>query len=215
VTVAILVLAKSPRPGWSKTRLCPPCTPEQAAHLAEAALRDSLEAVAAAPGTRRVLVLDGEPGPWLPRGFEVLPQRSGGLDARLAGAFEDAGGPAVLVGMDTPQVTPADLAVAVARLRTPGVSAVLGPAEDGGYWAVGLQEPDPRVFLGVPMSTPWTASRQRARLRELGTAFVELPPLRDVDVIDDAWAIASAAPTTRFAAVLREMFDHRPVGAAR
>lgn len=103
--VQLLVVAKAPRAGRSKTRLCPPCTPEEAAWLAEAALADTLAAVAATPVRRRVLVLSGELGPWLPGGFEVLAQRGDGFDEPLAAAFVDAGTPALLVGMDTPQVT--------------------------------------------------------------------------------------------------------------
>ncbi len=60
----LLVIAKQPRPGRVKTRLVPPCTPGQAAALA-----DTLHTVLAAPARRRVLVLDGEPGPWLPPGL--------------------------------------------------------------------------------------------------------------------------------------------------
>ena len=106
--VNVLVIAKAPVPGRSKTRLCPPCTPEQAARVAEAALGDTLAAVLATPGIRPVLALDGAPGPWLPPGFDVVPQRGVGLDERLACAFEDAGGASFLVGMDTPQLTPHD-----------------------------------------------------------------------------------------------------------
>ena len=90
----LIVIAKEPVPGRAKTRLCPPCTPDEAAALAEAALRDTFTAVAAAPAPRRVVVLDGRPGPWLPEGFEVIPQRAGGLAERLAGAFDDVGAPA-------------------------------------------------------------------------------------------------------------------------
>ena len=105
---AIAVIAKAPVAGRSKTRLTPPCTPEQAAALASAALADTLAAVAATPGARRVLVLDGAPGPWLRPGFEVLAQRGAGLAERLAAAFADIGEPALVVGMDTPQLTPRD-----------------------------------------------------------------------------------------------------------
>lgn len=83
----LLVIAKEPRPGRVKTRLTPPFTPEEAAGLAEASLADTLHAVAATPATRRVLVLDGAPGPWLPPGFDVVAQCAGGLDERLAEAF--------------------------------------------------------------------------------------------------------------------------------
>ncbi|SCE32790.1 hypothetical protein GA0115246_114565, partial [Streptomyces sp. SolWspMP-sol7th] len=102
----LLVIAKEPRAGRVKTRLTPPFTPGQAAALAEASLTDTLRTVAATPATRRVLVLDGTPGPWLPPGFDVVPQCAGGLDERLAAAFAGCAGPALLIGMDTPQVTP-------------------------------------------------------------------------------------------------------------
>ncbi len=68
------MIAKEPVPGRVKTRLTPPFTPQEAARLAEAALADTLAAAAAAPVARRVLVLDGSPGPWVPPGFEVVPQ---------------------------------------------------------------------------------------------------------------------------------------------
>jgi uncharacterized protein len=201
----LVVIAKAPVPGRVKTRLCPPLSAADAAALAQAALEDTLVAAAAVPGVRRILALDGEPGPWMPDGFEVVAQRQGGLGARLAGAFAAAGGPALLVGMDTPQVTPGELARGLGVLLSPGIDAVLGAALDGGYWAIGLRVTDERAFDGVPMSTGTTGARQRRRLRELGMAVAELRPLRDVDTIDDARAVAATAPSTRFAATLRSL----------
>lgn len=206
ISPTYLVIAKAPVPGRSKTRLTPPCTPEQAAALAEAALEDTLAAVAAAPAGRRVVVLDGAPGAWLPDGFEVVPQRGDGLDERLAAAFQDAAadgtGGAVLVGMDTPQVAPGDLVDAWSALHAPGTDAVLGHAPDGGYWAVGLRVQDPALFVGLPMSTAHTGRDQEARLRARGLAVGLLPELRDVDLIDDARAVAALAPGSRFAQAL-------------
>ncbi|QLJ02226.1 DUF2064 domain-containing protein [Streptomyces sp. NEAU-sy36] len=193
----LLVIAKEPRAGRVKTRLTPPFTPAEAAGLAEAALVDTLCAVAAAPASRRILVLDGTPGAWLPPGFEVLPQCAGGLDERLADAFGHCAGPALLIGMDTPQVTPDLLAVDFADC-----DALLGPAEDGGFWALGLAEPDPALLRGVPMSTPVTGAAQRERLLAAGLRVRELPRLRDVDVAADARAVAALAPHGRFAARL-------------
>jgi len=196
------VIAKAPVAGRSKTRLTPPCSPAEAAALAEAALRDTLEAVAAVPDRRRILVLEGVPGPWLPDGFEVVPQRAGGLDERLAGAFAAAGGPAFLVGMDTPQITTEIVERGATELERAGVDAVIGDAEDGGYWSIGLERPDERVFRGVPMSVESTGVAQRARLTELGLRHVELEPLLDVDTIADAVIVARAAPESRFAKAL-------------
>jgi rSAM/selenodomain-associated transferase 1 len=203
--VTVIVLAKAPVPGRVKTRLCPPCDPEQAAELAEAALVDTLRAVAATRCERRVLVLDGAPGTWLPAGFEVLPQRGNGLDERLAHALTDTGAGGLLIGMDTPQLTPARLTAALRALRAPGVDAVLGPSVDGGWWALGLRTPETAVFLGVPMSTPHTGDAQRARLHQLRLRTFALPTMRDVDDFDDALAVARTAPGSRFAATLRSM----------
>lgn len=196
----LLVIAKEPRPGRVKTRLTPPFTPHEAAALAEAALADTLSTVAATPARRRVLVLDGTPGPWLPRGFEVVPQCAGGLDERLAAAFAGCDGPALLVGMDTPQVTSAMLTVDLA-----GCDACFGPAEDGGFWALGLARPDPGLLRGVPMSVPTTGAVQRERLVEAGLRVRELPRLRDVDTVGDAEAVAAIAPESRFAAELERL----------
>ena len=203
--MTVIVLAKAPVPGRVKTRLCPPCDPEQAAELAEAALVDTLRAVAATRCERRVLVLDGAPGTWLPAGFEVLPQRGNGLDERLAHALTDTGAGGLLIGMDTPQLTPARLTAALRALRAPGVDAVLGPSVDGGWWALGLRTPETAVFLGVPMSTPHTGDAQRARLHQLRLRTFALPTMRDVDDFDDALAVARTAPGSRFAATLRSM----------
>jgi len=202
MTCALLVIAKAPVAGRSKTRLTPPCTPDDAALLAGAALRDTLEAVAATPAARRVCVLDGEPGAWLPRGFDVIAQRGDGLDERLANAFADVAEPALLIGMDTPQVTPGLLRSAARRLEDPDVDAVLGEAPDGGYWALGLRDGDPALLRGVPMSTAGTCASQRARLGARGLRVGELPVLRDVDDIADARAAARQAPRGRFARTL-------------
>ncbi|MFD7059796.1 DUF2064 domain-containing protein [Streptomyces sp. NPDC059906] len=193
----LLVIAKEPRPGRVKTRLTPPFTPVEAAALAEEALADTLSVVAATPARRRMLVLDGAPGPWLPPGFEVVPQCAGGLDARLAAAFAGCTGPALLIGMDTPQVTPGLLDVDFCDC-----DAYFGPAEDGGFWALGLARPEPALLRGVPMSTPVTGAVQRERLLAAGLRVRDLPALRDVDTAADARAVAALAPDGRFAARL-------------
>lgn len=155
-----------------------------------------------------MLVLEGEPGEWLPAdgAFEVLPQRPGELDISLAGAFEDSGAaPALLVGMDTPQVTTSLLGTCMERLASDREDAVIGGAPDGGYWAIGLRFSDPRVFAGVPMSAADTGARQRERLRELGLTCAELPELRDIDTIASLRAVAAEAPGTRCAAELARL----------
>ncbi|MFM9607354.1 TIGR04282 family arsenosugar biosynthesis glycosyltransferase [Streptomyces niveiscabiei] len=195
-------MAKSPLPGRAKTRLCPPCSPAQAARLAEAMLADTLAAVAAAPASWAAVALEGPAGPWLPPGVRVLPQRGQGLDERLEAAMGDVGAPAVVIAGDTPQVTPRLLGHALAALEQPGIDAVFGPTEDAGYWALGLRHPVAGVFTGVPMSAPTTERAQRDRLHALGLRVRELPRLRDVDTYDDARAVALAAPASRFAEAL-------------
>ncbi|WP_327121553.1 DUF2064 domain-containing protein [Streptomyces sp. NBC_01341] len=195
----LLVIAKEPLPGKVKTRLTPPFSAEEAAELAAAALEDTLRTVLTLPVRRRVLVLEGRPGPWTPPGFDVLPQCAGTLDERIAAAFATCTGPALLIGMDTPQITPALLAPALSPAGWDGCDAWFGPAEDGGFWALGLAAPDPCLVRGVPMSRPDTGGLQRARLTGLGLAVRDLPPLRDVDTAEDAALVAAAAPHGRFA----------------
>ncbi len=203
IDATLLVMAKAPVAGRVKTRLCPPCTPDEAARIAEAALCDTLAAVAATPARRRVVVLDGEVGSWLPRGFDCEAQRGEGLAERLAAAFQACSGPAFLLAMDTPQVTSALLGDALHRLTVGRADAVLGPTPDAGYWGIGLRRPDPRVFTGVPMSSPRTLTAQAAQLDEAGLRWEGLATLEDVDTVDDARRVAAAAPGTRFAAELR------------
>jgi hypothetical protein len=205
----IVVIGKAPVPGRVKTRLTPPYSPAQAARLAEAALADSLAAAARVPVARRMLALDGAPGSWLPSGFDVEPQRGGGLDQRIAAALDDAFTrlpvPVVLIGTDTPQITPELLASAIAPLLDGTADAAFGPATDGGYWLIGLSRPDPRLVVGVPMSAADTGARQLARLRSAGLRVHLLPYRTDVDEAADALAVAREAPGSRFAAALRSM----------
>ncbi|WP_405366118.1 DUF2064 domain-containing protein [Kitasatospora sp. NBC_00039] len=206
------MIAKSPVPGRVKTRLTPPCTPEQAAALAEAALADTLATLDRVPAGRRLLVLEGEAGPWLPPGWQVVRQSEGGLDERLAAAFAHAAGtapdtPALLVGMDTPQIGGALLAEPLSPARRTGVDAWYGPAADGGFWALGLARPTAelarRLLLGLPMSTPETGQALLDRLAANGLTVGHLPVLTDVDTIRDARHVAAEAPGSRFAACLR------------
>lgn len=199
----VLVMAKSPVAGRVKTRLCPPCTPAEAAAIAEAALADTLDAVAACGAGRRIVALDGAPGPWLPPGFEVIPQVDGGFDQRLAAAWSAAGGAGVQIGMDTPQVTPALLDRALASLD--GTSAALGLAVDGGWWAIALRRPDPCVFTGIPMSTAETGTAQHARLLALGLSVTMLPALVDLDTVADLPAVTASGTAIRTAAQARRI----------
>lgn len=183
----ILVLAKTPVPGRVKTRLCPPWTLEQAAAVAHAALTDTVETVGAG-----VLVVDGDHP--APAGWDRIAQRGEQLPARLANAFADAGsGPALLIGMDTPQVTRDLLHLAETRLGE--ADAVLGLAEDGGWWALGLRDPrHAEVLREIPTSVADTGARTLQALQGLGLRVKLLPVLRDVDTVADARAVAALCP---------------------
>lgn len=206
------MLTKAPEPGRAKTRLCPPCTLEQAAVIARAALHDTLAAATAVRSAATVLVLDGPPGSWIPTGVRVIPQRGEGLDERIAAAFADAGTPALLIGMDTPQITACLLSDALSLLAGPGVDAVLGEASDGGWWAAGVNDVDSQAFLGVPMGTRSTGRAQRSRFHALGMNVAELPPLRDVDTFQDALAVAEMVPRSRLARAVGTVMMQRVAG---
>ncbi|MGR0219033.1 TIGR04282 family arsenosugar biosynthesis glycosyltransferase [Agromyces sp. ZXT2-6] len=203
---AVAVIAKECRPGRVKTRLTPPFTPEEAAALASAALDDTLEAVAALPVDHRVLYYDGDAVPEAALGFEVLAQSPGELDERLARLFDAMDEPTLLVGMDTPQLTAGHVAAALG-VGDPdaAVEAWIGPAADGGFWALAMREPDGAPIRGVPMSRDDTGRRQLERLEAAGLAVGLLGELTDVDTVASAASVASVAPGTRFARLHREL----------
>ena len=201
------MLAKSPVAGRVKTRLQPTFSGAEAAALAAAAIRDTLDVVAELGPRRTVVAWDGPQVPWLPTSVCVLPQRGTTLDERLEHVFEDVyasegGGPArvLLVGMDTPHLLAADLDVPWSD-----DDAVLGPSCDGGYWSIGFRRHVPGAIRGVPMSTARTGGDQLVRLERLGLRVGVLPMMRDVDDPEDAAAVAAAAPATRFARLHRRL----------
>ncbi|WP_439690174.1 TIGR04282 family arsenosugar biosynthesis glycosyltransferase [Curtobacterium sp. SP.BCp] len=197
--VTVAVVAKECLPGRVKTRLIPALGPEGAARVAAASLSDTLATVRALPAARRILFFDGEVVPAAAEGFHVLPQPTGDLDERLGTLFDAVQGPLLLVGMDTPQVRPADVA---AVFEQPERDAWFGPAEDGGFWALYLHVPDGALIRGVPMSKDDTGAVQRARLVDAGLDVGDLAPLLDVDEIADADRVAELAPDSAFAAAL-------------
>jgi uncharacterized protein len=210
----IAVIAKECVPGHVKTRLSPPFSPSEAAGLAAAALDDTLATVAALPAGRRVLYFDGARPPASAHGFEVLPQVAGDLDVRLAHLFDVLDGRTLLVGMDTPQLHAEHVARALAetgagggdvRGEPDGPDCWLGPAADGGFWALAMHEPRGDVIRGVPMSRDDTGELQRRRLEEAGLTVRLLPTLVDVDTLADAELVADAAPASRFAAEYRRL----------
>lgn len=201
----IVVVAKAPVPGRVKTRLCPPCTPQQAANIADAALCDTIAAVDAAPAARRVLLLDGQYP--TPPGWQMVAQRGDGLAARLANGLADTactGTGTLLIGMDTPQVTSALLTEVMNELSTSEV--VLGMANDGGWWALALRDPrTAHVLHDVPMSQPDTGELTSKAFTGQGLSISLAPVLRDIDTITDLRDVARLCPGAKFAAAAREL----------
>ena len=200
----VVVICKETLPGKVKTRLHPPLTLEQAAEVAAAAIQDTLAVVRQLPASRRVLLFDGNRTPPGSEDFDVIHQIGGGLDARLGALFDEVDGRTVLVGMDTPQLTAADLSPAFDD-PADDVDAWFGPANDGGFWALGLERPTGDLLRGVPMSQDDTGAHQLRRLAEAGLRVRTLPELVDVDTIDDARLAAAAGPDTLFAQALRRL----------
>jgi len=212
-----LVVAKAPVVGEVKTRLGRELAEllgaeggmRAAATVAAAALWDTVEACEAAfgPGECHLALagdlreaVDGDRLTERLAGWTIHPQRGTGLGERLAHAHRDAGhlGPVVQVGMDTPQVT-VSLLRRVAAEASAG-QAVLGPAEDGGWWVLALGSPAAALALvDVHMSRPDTYEATRAALQEAGADVVATRTLRDVDTVADAQAVAVEAPDGHFA----------------
>lgn len=201
IAATLLVIAKSPIAGFAKTRLTPPFSPSEAAQLAAAALLDTLAAVRQSGVRQRMVAWTGDLSQAersdelasVLADFELVPQRGDTFGQRLANAHADAarlGLPVLQIGMDTPQAGPALLAVSAALLLECGDTA-LGPAADGGWWALGLTDPRPaRTLAEVPMSTDRTGELTREALSRCGCHVRRLPILTDVDTVDDALTVA-------------------------
>jgi glycosyltransferase A (GT-A) superfamily protein (DUF2064 family) len=207
----ITIIAKAPVAGRVKTRLCPPCSPQQAAAIAAAGIADTIDAIEAALRRRSgaaspvipTLLLDGEPQAWIPPSWRVVPQRGDGLAERLRNGFVDLG-PGAIIGMETPHVA-GHLVAALADIAAG--RDVLGPAEDGGYWAIGLCASTTwhagAVFDGVPMSTSITGEQQLRRLERFGTPR-RLPLARDLDDFADLVAVADSGRSGRLPRLAQE-----------
>lgn len=204
----LIVLAKECIPGKVKTRLHPVFTYEEAARIASASLADTLAAVASLPASRRILCFDGTNPPPGSEEYEILPQVAGGLDERIASAFDVSTGPTVLIGMDTPQITAALLEPLFGRWPD-GVDAWFGPAADGGFWALALAEPRGDLVRGVPMSRDDTGSIQRHRLVEANLGVRDLPDLLDIDTAHDLDQVVAEIPDSSTAAITRAIRESR------
>jgi rSAM/selenodomain-associated transferase 1 len=224
LSCAIGVMAKAPQAGRSKTRLCPPLTPVQAAAMSAAFLRDTTENMAAAArqaaiapyaayaplGTESLLLACLAEGTelLLADGGEIAAPGVTGFGRCLLHAIEAMLGAghtaACVLSSDSPTIPTAFLVQAARLLLAPGDRAVLGPADDGGYYLLGLKAPHAAMFRDIAWSTDTVADTTRARAREIGLDLIELAPWYDVD---DAASLSVllresegyAAPATRAA----------------
>jgi rSAM/selenodomain-associated transferase 1 len=198
---AIAVMAKAPRAGRVKTRLCPPLAPEEAMAMSAAFLRDitgnigeAADAAAIdgwiayapagteplfdgllAEGTRLVLADGTNPAPPSVQGFGRC------LLHAIESLFAMGYGAACVLNADSPTLPTARLREAAAALLRPGSRAVLGAADDGGYYLLGMQKPHPHLFADIAWSTDVVAAQTRVRAVELDLPLVELAPWYDVD----------------------------------
>ena len=124
------------------------------ASLDQALLRETLEAVLAAPVTRRVLVFGAVSGDWLPAGFDLLGLRGANYGERIAAALADAHAtaalPMLLIRSDTLGVARDMVEDAARSLISAEADSVFGPASDGGFWLLGLRRPDRSLVAGIP-----------------------------------------------------------------
>ncbi len=235
---AIGVMAKAPRAGKSKTRLCPPLHPEQAASLSAAFLRDITENLALAG---RLAPIDGLIA-YAPKGYEALfdgiiaqgtgllladgtgdmPDSVQGFGRCLLHAMRDMQelgyGAMGVLNSDSPTLPTEYLIRAAHTLLAPGPQrVVLGPAEDGGYYFLGATQPHAHLFADIAWSTESVADATRKRVAELGLELIELPTWYDVDdrtalgrLLDEAGQKGAHYPAHASAAALVAMgISHR------
>lgn len=189
----LLVFARAPVPGETKTRLVPALGARGAAqlhaHLVTRTLATACRAALApvelwcSPRTDAPFFLDCEQR----FALSLHTQRGADLGARMAHALEEAlqrADHAVLIGTDCPDLSPDELASAFSHLEA-GADAVLGPALDGGYWLIGVRRLAAGLFMDMPWGTDKVLSETRARLKELHWRWEELPVLRDIDTAED------------------------------
>ena len=198
---AIIVMAKAPRAGEAKTRLAPPLTREEAARLAASLFADTVSVALGAGAAVIVAYTPADGRASLEEALRLtlteeasggvlwLEQRGEGLGERLDGvagrAYAEGFGPLLFVGADSPTLPPSCLAAALVMFARGRADVVLGPTEDGGYYAVGMREPAAGLFDSVEWSTPLAYEQTARNAERLGLRVLELPPWYDVDTPAD------------------------------
>jgi Uncharacterized protein conserved in bacteria len=191
---AIGVMIKTPRNGFSKTRLSPPLSSEEAASISRCFLKDTSAAIEALshedPSVVGVAVYtpvgsEAYLGQLLPPGFKMIAQREGDFGSRLLGAAEDlfsVGFSAVcLIGSDSPTLPFQYLRNLATFLREPKDRMVVGPCSDGGYYLLGLRQAHIRLFEDITWNTNQVYAETVERSKEINLPAITLPAWYDVD----------------------------------
>jgi len=197
---ALVVLAKSPRPGRVKTRLCPPLSLSDAARLHEAFVRDTMTRMRALADVELVCAYTpAEDRAFFEEacdGARLVPQAEGDLGDRLHAVFAtlEAGGfgRVVAIGADIPTLPLGHVRDAFAHLADAAVDVVLGPAYDGGYYLIGLRTPRAELFAEMPWSTDRVFAETWRRAEATGLRARALPAHADVDTFGDLAELAQA-----------------------
>jgi uncharacterized protein len=191
---AMGIMIKTPRNGFSKTRLCPPFSWEEAAAISRCFLKDTSATIEALshedPFVAGVAVYtpvgsEGELEQLLPPRFKMIAQRETDFGTRLLGAIQDlfsvGFGAACLINSDSPTLPFSHLQELATVLKDPQDRVVIGPSSDGGYYAIGMRCPHPRLFEEITWNTDRVYDETIARAKEIDLLPVELPAWYDVD----------------------------------
>lgn len=218
VAPCLVVVAKQPELGKVKTRIAAVLGDDRAVELYRCALFDTLALATSITDVAHVLTYAPATDDardyfkQVAPAFELFPQPGATLGERLGGAFAHLlrrYGPVVSIGSDSPDLPAAFIARAFEILRGEA-DVVLGPADDGGYYLLGMQTMQPTLFEGIHWSTNVVAEQTRDRAADAQLKLVELPPWHDLDTVDDLRAlVAPGAPLLR--AFIAEMNTKGPM----
>lgn len=187
-------MAKVPGATTVKSRLHPSITPERATELYRCFLLDRLDALAALPGIAPVIAFTPDDArsaleALAPPGFALVPQRGADLGQRLANLLADLVGrghpAAIAIDSDSPTLPMAYVLEAALKLESSAADVVLGPCDDGGYYLIGVREPRPEIFEGIPWSSERVTPVTLEKARGLGLRVHLLPSWFDVDTEAD------------------------------
>jgi rSAM/selenodomain-associated transferase 1 len=190
----LVVVAKEPSVGRTKTRLSPPLSGQQAAELYRCLLLDTLELMKRVEGVQPIIAyLPPGAEPFFrriaPPGFDFVPQVGADLGDRLDNVLtyclQKGYRQAVVMDSDSPTLPIVYLRQAFRELDDLNVDVVLGSCDDGGYYLIGLKSPCSALFQGIVMSTSTVVTETLARAQEQGLRVACLPRWYDVDRYED------------------------------